>query len=41
MDYIIKLLRTRGKNSILIIQNDVSEIIYLKVSIEKKDTKEV
>jgi hypothetical protein len=41
MNYITKIPKTRERNSILIIQDDALEIIYLKATIEKKDTKKV
>ena len=41
MNHIMKLSRQKKKDSILVIKDQTSEVIYLKTITEKKKTKEV
>ena len=41
MNYIVKLLRQKEKDSIFIIKNQMSEAVYLKVITERKKTERV
>lgn len=41
IDYIIKLSRIREKDSILMIQDQLSEMIHLKLITEKEETKKI
>lgn len=41
IDHIIKLSKSRGKDSILIIQDQMSRMIHLKAVCKKKKTKKV